>query len=83
LPKTWASGSVKGLRARGGLEVDLTWKDNKATSAMLKPNVTGSFNLRSPKGQRIVRVGPLPQIATNDLLKVMLTKGKEYRVSFA
>jgi alpha-L-fucosidase 2 len=83
LPKAWASGSVKGLRARGGLEVDLSWKDGKATWAMLKPNITGSFNLRPPKGQRIVRVGPLPKIATNDLLKVMLTKGKEYRVSFA
>lgn len=53
LPGAWASGGVRGMRARGGLEIDMTWKDGRATSATLRATVDGRHTLRAPKGQSI------------------------------
>ncbi len=35
LPARWRSGSVSGLRARGGMSVDVAWQDGKVTSYAL------------------------------------------------
>ena len=46
LPSTWPTGKVTGLRARGGLTVDLAWKNGKLTKARLTPSRTGPIQVR-------------------------------------
>ncbi len=47
LPTAWPTGSVKGLRARGGFELDLAWTDRQLTSVTLRSTVGGIAHLRS------------------------------------
>jgi alpha-L-fucosidase 2 len=52
LPKAWPTGSVKGLRVRGGYELDMQWKDGSLVQAVLKgvSNGPGKCVVRYGKG---------------------------------
>ncbi|UOQ90572.1 glycoside hydrolase family 95 protein [Agromyces endophyticus] len=39
-PKVWDTGSVTGLKARGNVGVDIAWKENALTEAVLTPAVS-------------------------------------------
>jgi alpha-L-fucosidase 2 len=67
LPSVWHNGQVQGLRARGGVEVDVVWKDGRGESAILKASHDGQFKIRPPKGQTVaeVRIAEAGQSAAN------------------
>ncbi|RIV23782.1 glycoside hydrolase family 95 protein [Fibrisoma montanum] len=45
-PDQWKDGSVKGLRARGGFELDYTWKDGRLTQLTVRSQRGGNCRLR-------------------------------------
>jgi len=53
LPDAWATGSVRGICARGGLEIDMQWQDGRLTSATLRSAADGRHTLRVPPGQSL------------------------------
>jgi alpha-L-fucosidase 2 len=54
LPEAWPSGSVEGLLARGGYEVDISWRDGSLTRAEIVPRRDGACRIRYGQDVRIV-----------------------------
>jgi len=46
LPDAWKSGTIKGLRARGGFITDITWKNGKLLTLVLHSTVDGKATLQ-------------------------------------
>jgi len=82
LPCAWENGSFKGLRALGGLEIDLDWSGGKAVKAILKASINGEHFLRAPKGQIIQNIiidGKEDSISTEN--KTVLLKIKKGQIA--
>ncbi len=87
LPKAWPEGRFQGLRARGGLEVAISWKSGKPVSATLQASTAGTHRIRPPRGARIVgaRFGSsrLPlRIAEDGVATLALKAGQTCRLTF-
>ena len=46
LPSAWPDGSVTGLRARGGFEIDLEWKKGRLTKVTVHPKAGNHAQFR-------------------------------------
>lgn len=71
LPKAWPAGSVRGLRARGNVGVDLVWAAGRLQSATLHPGNDGNLAIRhADKDASLVATAGEP-IKVNADLNVM------------
>jgi len=51
LPRAWTDGSFKGLRARGGAELEVAWRNGQVTAVKLRATVDGEHRLRARGGR--------------------------------
>lgn len=56
LPAAWQTGSVKGLRARGGYTIDISWQAGKLTGALIVSDFDGKFIAQYGEKQQIFLV---------------------------
>jgi alpha-L-fucosidase 2 len=87
LPRGWPHGRFRGLRARGGLEVSLAWRDGHATTAEVKALAPGSHRVRPPQGQRVASAleggAPVPVRDNGDgTVTLDVQAGRVYALAF-
>lgn len=55
LPDAWEGGQVRGLRARGGFTVDMTWKNGRIITLTVQADQNGELRLRKSPSIEILQ----------------------------
>ena len=87
LPAAWPDGHIAGVRARGGVAIDLRWQAGRAVAAALRASVSGACRLRAPREQRVavVKTGGTvasPMANGDGTVTIRMDAGQEYGLTF-
>ncbi|MGD0094048.1 MAG: glycoside hydrolase family 95-like protein, partial [Planctomycetota bacterium] len=82
LPRAWNSGEVRGLRARGGFEVDLAWRDSRISAAAIRSFKGGLCRVRSTEPLQVFHRRKLVSVQQNGgkTISFQTAPGYEYEL---
>jgi alpha-L-fucosidase 2 len=80
LPQSWPDGFVKGIRARGGFELDIYWAKGQLTKALIRSNKGGTCKVRLAAPATVTSQGAT--VATSrekeNVIAFETQRGREY-----
>ncbi len=76
LPSTWPTGSFKGLRVRGGADIELEWANHKIKSIHLKASHANTFILKVPNGIHSIASTTTNYSIKQGFIEIPLQKGE-------
>jgi alpha-L-fucosidase 2 len=56
LPSAWSTGSIRGLRGRGGITVSISWQDNSLSSAVIKADRETDVTIRYRDHKKVIHL---------------------------
>lgn len=79
LPDEWPRGEFRGVRTRGGFELDLQWADKRLKRLKVISTAGGTFRVRSESEVNMKINGTLRRLIPKDgLIEIPTVKGGEY-----
>ena len=82
LPKEWNTGYVKGLRARGGFEVDMEWENGTLTKSIISSQLGRECTVRTTGNVSVSCDSEQIEVTQTDSVTIFSTEiGKTYLIS--
>lgn len=81
LPAAWAAGEAKGLWARGGLRIDIAWREGQLVEAVLYATHDANCTLSGPSGLMVLQGDTeLATALADGLARFVVRAGESYVV---
>ncbi|MBB6002831.1 glycosyl hydrolase family 95 catalytic domain-containing protein [Arcicella rosea] len=78
IPDDWQDGEIKGMKARGGFEIDITWKNKQVTQLVIRSSIGGNCIIKTPNSLKLVGNQSLKKAKLFDAYEFQTVKGGVY-----
>jgi alpha-L-fucosidase 2 len=83
LPEKWSKGAVRGLRARGGYDVDIAWDNGALVKALVTAHYDQTCRLRTKTPVKVISEGKTQTIQPvgDELIEFDVKAGEKYLIT--
>ncbi|MEA5404737.1 glycoside hydrolase family 95 protein [Arcicella sp. DC2W] len=78
IPDDWQDGEIKGMKARGGFEIDITWKNKQVTQLVIRSSIGGNCIIKTPNTLNLVGNQSLKKAKNFNAYEFQTIKGGVY-----
>ncbi len=79
LPDEWQSGSIRGFKARGGAEIDMSWSNGKVSRIGITGGYAPEVKIKTPAGASRITVNDAPY-PIGEYIVLSLKKGEKAEI---